>query len=422
MKTSIRKTLLALTIGVVMVGCTKAPSTVDPSKNLQPGVGVVNPSTNNPSCGDTVVTPTAPPVVPLVAPLCNFLAFTACIGGYDKLFLYDDILKDNYALPGAGENIHNPQYYDGGKIIFDRCGQIWIYDLVAETVCALSDVNGLGFPVRRASIDWLGDKAVFLDYCGNAFLWCCNPCISVCELPKINTLGFINWASISADGNWIVFTTCDGCLYLYNICTPAVCQININVCATNFRKFDRLCRDEDSCGILSREDWRRVNCCEDVIITQPAISATGRQIVFTAVDRFTGRTALWRYDVLTGCLDPMPFANAALNSLLVADPIFKCYDEEHVYFEALVPNSECCDENGYLHESIRKGHDRLRGNTQVLEYNWLTETVRTLSILNNVVSDLNILISDFVIGCDIHGDCHELCDDRCGDRCKDSLY
>lgn len=447
MKAIYRKTLLALTVSVAMVGCTKAPNTVNPGTQ-NPGVGVVSPSTTQPSCGDTYTPPTPAPVVaPFVAPLCNYLAFTANIGCYDKLFLYDDILKDNYALPGAGENVNNPQYFDGDKIIFDRCGRIFVYDLKGEVLCALNDINGLGVPVHRPSASWAGDKVVFTDYCGRAYLWCCNPCISVCELAKINALGRINWIRISADGLWAVFTTCEGCLYVYDICNPMVCLIADarDVCVEGCDK-------------------------ELAFITHPAISATGRQIAFTAVGfgrHGCPKTSIWRYDRVTGCLDPMPFANAALNNLLVVDPLFKCYDEENIYYEALIPgfrekadyhlytdddladivaltirlmdsnidwddligfleNAENYVENAnrrelerladfvtrYLHMQscdVQRVRGRISTNIlegfRVLDYNWLTETVRTLTIVNNVHGDTETLISDPDLFC-----CPDWCD------------
>ncbi|HBN08473.1 MAG TPA: hypothetical protein DD435_07440 [Cyanobacteria bacterium UBA8530] len=426
-----------------MIGCSKAPSGVDPGKSNVTPPSVVSPVNNTltPSTGDAYCPPPVAPVVPPVVaplPLCNYLAFTANIGYRDKLFLYDDILKDNWALVGAGEDINNPQYFNGGKVIYDRCGKILVYDILSECNLYLDDVNSVGF-VHRPSISWAGDRMVFVDFRGRAYLWTCTPCALVCELAKVNALGRINWIRISADGHWAVFTTCDGCLYTYNIDLPQICLIADArvVCSGG--------RDSDL-----------------AFITHPAISATGRQIAFTAVNfdrkRCRPETTIWRYDRVLDCLDPMPFANAALNNDFVVDPMFKCFDEENIYYEAFIPgykvdidfklctddtladlvttavkllcrysdasftedalpalqNPEAyrnsnhrihrliCEITDWLHDQSRdtqkvygkiRAHDILEG-FRVLDYNWVTEMVRTLTIVNNVHGDTDTLISD----------------------------
>ncbi|HEY9764828.1 MAG TPA: hypothetical protein V6C82_00605, partial [Chroococcales cyanobacterium] len=211
-----------------------------------------------------------------------------------------------------------------------------------------------------------------------AFLWQCVPCASVCDLTKVNAVGSmhdgITWIRISADGHWAVFTTGDGQLYRYNIDFPSVCMI----------------ADARTIGGVNNRD--------ELFITHPTISATGRQIAFAAVTEDehgdVKESQIWRYDCVACCLDPMPFANLALNNTWATDPKFECYDEENIYYEAFTPSHELTDLGLKIGEEAKDHVHLVQGGYRVLKYNWLTESVRTLTIVNNVGGDTNTFISD----------------------------
>lgn len=357
-----RQLLLA---SLLAAGCAQAPSSppgektnfaplrpVAPEETLPYPVVLVPPAP---------VTPVAEPVAPVVE-ANRYLAFTAWLDYYpdygcgissSQLFVYDDLLKDNYALPGAGGGIANPECYLGGRyIVFDRGGQILFYDVERHLACAFNNVNGCG-PVARPSISEDGQTLVFVGYpgpigpCGSdggvAYLWSCG---AVCELSKVNVAatpeGGVNWIRISADGRWAVFTTALGGLYLYDLQNPMVLAVP----------------DVHDVGGFA---------------AMPDISPDGTQLVFTALDRSCGRPTIFRFDRLSGMIDPLPFANAAFGSIAACNPQFLGGDGVHLYFQALSP--EGC-------------YPRFR----VLEYDWITERVRTLTVLNSVT------IGDTTIG------------------------
>lgn len=95
----------------------------------------------------------------------------------------------------------------------------------------------------------------------------------------------------------------------------------------------------------------------------PDISPDGTQVVFTALSG--GRPTIFRFDRVSQLIDPLPFANAAFGAIATLAPQFIGVDGVKLYFQALSP--EGC-------------FPRCR----VLEYDWITERVRTLTVLNSV--------------------------------------
>ena len=413
----------SLALGL-LAGCSKPPSATSPS----PGVTVpVNPSlnTNLPSdlSGSHVAPVTAVPASPVVAaPLAAapvglaagapppLIPFVSYINGDYKLFVYDPTINDNYALPGAGDGIHNPQIFSGNRIVFDRndggTHHIYFYDVVAELVATFNDVNGLG-DVRKPSISFDGTVMTFLLDQSRAMIWINGV---VADIAKINTVAALNstyvtWLRLSCDGQWIVFTTADGGLYLYDVVNPMVNQITA-------------ARDVG-----------------DGFATHPAISPDGTQIAWESDGK------VFRYDRVTGLVDPMPFLNTAFNADFVTDPLWECFDNAHILAElgtfgppltggqgivsafgpvfAHVSGNATVvvtDPDSFPFESqINYGTAftnglpafgfALVGGTahcivepvsviRVVSYNWITETVQALSVLNSVLGSGDNQISD----------------------------
>lgn len=274
------------------------------------------------------------------------------LAGLDGLFVYDDILKDVYALPGAGPGIQNPQVFDNGtKIVFNRAdGTIWFYDVLGEINVQFNDVNALGVPVIRPSITLDGSVKTFIAAPGwnwgggFAMIWI-NGVLA--ELAKVNAVGAlrggIRWIRISGNGAWAVFTTGDGGLFVYDVLNPAVFEVT----------------DARVAGIFA---------------THPDISWDGSQIVWTGIEPGDGSLKIFRYDRVAGLVDPMPFANVAMNAFSAFTPRFLGPDSTWITYGV----------------SIGGPHGAFR----VLGYNWLTEAVRTLTILNNVAGQGIQLVSD----------------------------
>lgn len=274
------------------------------------------------------------------------------LSGLDNLFVYDDVLKDNYALPGAGVGIENPQVFDNGtKVLFNRVdGTIWFYDVLGEINVQFNDVNILGVPVVRPSITLDGSVMTFIAAPGwnwgggYAMIWI-NGVLA--ELAKVNAVGAfrggIRWIRISGNGRWAVFTTGDGGLFVYDVMNPMVLEVT----------------DARAAGFYA---------------THPDISWDGSQIVWTGIEPGDGSLKIFRYDRINALVDPMPFANIAMNAFDAFTPRFLGPDTTWLTYGVSIGSR--------------------RGGFRVLGYNWLTEAVRTLTILNNVAGQGVQLISD----------------------------
>ncbi|MBM3268864.1 MAG: hypothetical protein FJZ01_14585 [Candidatus Sericytochromatia bacterium] len=350
----------------VVAGCAKPPSTTPDS--MGPGQGITVPvqpdSLGNRTDPSTVLPlpPAAAPVLPVapVAPVLGMtvgapvplIPFVSYINGHFKLFVYDRTIADNYALPGAGEDIQNPTLFSNSRIVFERDfygkGKIAFYDAVAELNVFFNDINGLG-SVRRPSISFDGTVMTFLlekypeAFKGKAMIWINGV---VADLAKVNAVGDlhggITWIRLSCDARWATFTTADGHLFVYDVINPMVHEI----------------LDAQLVG--------------DGYASHPAISPDGTQIAWADSSGF-----VYRYDRIANLTDPMPFLNSAFNAKFVTDPMFLCWDNAHIYAELYT-----------------KGATRYDKVWRVVEYNWITETIAGLTVLNNVLGDGVNLISD----------------------------
>ncbi|MBM3270528.1 MAG: hypothetical protein FJZ01_23080 [Candidatus Sericytochromatia bacterium] len=397
-RTTLRRRAVSVAAGVLaLAACGRAPTPVTQPIYTGPDGSRVapqpaGPSLNKPSHVATpsetvpqaqpgpIVAPVAPPTVALplapeippmplvpITPGPRLIAFTSeldwngitfasfspfSLTGFAGLFVYDDMLKDNYALPGAGLGVRNPEIFDNGtKVLFDRIdGTIWFYDVLAELNVQFNDTNTLGVPVIRPSINETGTIMTFVAVPafvynrGIAMIWMNGV---VAEISKVNAVGAlrggISWIRVSGNGTWATFTTGDGGLFVYDVFNPTVYEVLDARVAGGFA-------------------------------THPDISFDGSQVVWTGIDPGDGTLKIFRYDRIGGLVDPMPFANVAMNAIDTFDPEFLTPDGTWFVYGAFIGSRD--------------------GGFRVLAYNWLTEAVRTLTILNNVIGDGINLISD----------------------------
>ena len=398
-----RLTLAGLAAATAL-GCASSP-TQQPPTGQPPASGVTVPVASELRGGGNQTAPSgagpvvpAAPAVPIpglsIGAAPTMLPFVSVIGRESQLFVYDRTISDNYALVGAGMGINNPEVFSSGRVVFDRSqgrrSQIFVYDVVAEMLVALNDVNGLG-SVRRPSMSFDGTAMTFiLDRQGRhdrpkAMLWLNGV---VADLAKVNTQaaceGGVNWIRISCDARWAVFTTLAGRLYVYDLLNPMVHEI------TQARLYGD--------------------------ISHPAISPDGTQIAFAASDG-----NVYRYDRVANLIDPMPFLNNAFANYEVTDPKFVCFDNAHIYTEMVtqggdvltrhLPEPKCedeaCREEWYQQRDGEREHRRLHSLVRrVTEYNWITETLATLTVLNNVAAEGDQQISDLE-DFDHHDDDHD---------------
>ncbi|MEB3299891.1 MAG: hypothetical protein VKO21_10450 [Candidatus Sericytochromatia bacterium] len=382
-----------LTIGGLLaataLGCASSP-TQQPPTGQPPAGNVTVPVASELGGGGNPTSPSSGAAVAPIAPAVpipglsigaapTMLPFVSVIGGQKQLFVYDRTISDNYALVGAGIGVNNPEVFSSGRVIFDRRqgrrSQIFVYDVVAELLVALNDVNGLG-SVRRPSMSFDGTAMTFIleserrDDVPKAMLWLNGV---VADLAKVNAQGSceggINWIRISCDARWAVFTTLAGRLYVYDMLNPMIHEI------AQARLYGQ--------------------------ISHPAISPDGTQIAFAASDG-----NVYRYDRVANLVDPMPFLNYAFTNYDVTDPKFVCFDNAHIYTEMLtrggdiltnrLPDPKCEDDD--CREEGDSGHGGPRPPRtlvrRVTEYNWITETLATLTVLNNVAAEGDQQISD----------------------------
>jgi hypothetical protein len=163
---------------------------------------------------------------------------------------------------------------------------------------------------------------------GVAYLWA-NGC--TVELAPVNATaacqGGVNWIRISADGCWAVFTTALGGLFTYDFQTQMVCTV------------------ADACAVGPA--------------SMPDISPDGTCVAFTALSGPCGAPAIFVYNRVTDCLDPLPFANVAANAIATFNPQF--LGTNQLFYEAVLPDCAA---------------------PRLFAYNLDLRLVRTLSVLN----------------------------------------
>ncbi len=277
------------------------------------------------------------------------IPFVAEIGGKTGLFVFDRTLADNYALPGAGTDIQNPALFSGNRIVLEReesgLGRIYFYDLVAELLVSFNDVNSSG-SVRRPSISSDGTVMTFVleaqssPLRGRALIWLNGVVADLAKVNAIGTLhGGITWIRLSCDARWAVFTTADGRLFVYDVVNPIAHEIaDARVVGAGFA-------------------------------SHPAVSPDGTQIAWADAAGF-----VFRYNRIADLVDPMPYLNLAFNNFFITDPVWLCGDNAHIYAELYTEGAP--------------------GVWRIVEYNWITETIASLTILNNVLGEGTQVISD----------------------------
>ncbi len=265
----------------------------------------------------------------------HLLAFSSKVNGHFQLFVWDPAASDSYAVPGAGDDVFMPMHFARNRIVFVRDTKIFYYDLTAEIVGTFNDVNELGV-LRHPSISDDGRVLGFHVHAEEpderVALWIDG---ALADPAKVNAVGAAHRGThmftIGCDGKFAAFSTIDNGLYLYDIVNPAVYEIPEARLAGN-----------------AGEQMEHI-----------ALSQDGTQVAFAKGDR------LYRFDRTANLIDPLPYLNAAFDAERVQSPMFMCGDNAHLYAEAVL------------------GERR----TRIVVYNWITETLGTLTLLNSVLGD-----------------------------------
>lgn len=379
---------LAMSIALT-TACTQTPTTAPETPRTEPAP-VQAPAVVTPAGQDLPPAPrytsaagpanvACPQPVPVPQMPCRFVAFTAQSFCQGSLFVYDDAIKDVYILNGALAGLPfarvapfalqsvEPTFFGDGKVLFEFCGGIYVYDMNTETRIQLAN-NGLpwGSHPRISATGML----VYIDCYGNVVAEQLDPSLTFAaytrEIAKIaaekdaqfGPLGagalplapasFLYYpglpfyapiadVDVSADGHWIVMSL-NGKLELYDVTNPHLYQV------LPLGGLD-----------LGRYPGN---------IAHVAISPTGRYLAFTVCGG--GGERLLVLDRKTGMIDTVPYANLGLNGSYagVFNPRFLGADD-CLYFEI-------CTGRGL----------------RVWKYNLETEALNGLVILNNALGEL----------------------------------
>lgn len=386
-------TRLALALAFLLVGCSKAPSPTLPQGNLPSQVPVLPLAAED--TAKQAFVPLAVPQTPWNAD-GRFIAFTACRprdGGIaGSLFLWDDALKDIYLLNGALAGLKpegkaaggplscvdleqlNPWIFAPGKILLCFGRAIYVYDMLTEErILGVSDGQAPANGGPRATITADGKLLTYISNKGTIVLKPVDPLYATKtrELTKIaaevNALhnqhegnGTIRDAGISGDGHWLVVNV-NGLLYLYDV---------------ENRHLFQLLPLSGKALAGNRE-----------LIGHVAISHDGRLIAFTVGTDDLLHNRDFRLLVLdrqTGMIDTVPSANSgdtisgSAFSTVILNPRF-CHDNRSLLFETALGVPAAPNQKTTCLIPYR--------DFRVWRYDLLTETLRSLVILNNVLGE-----------------------------------
>jgi hypothetical protein len=248
------------------------------------------------------------------------IAFWAPVGPNAQLFLYDDLKKEVFALPGAGKGINSASLYLPGQYLFVRDGQLFLYEASGERVCLLAPTLSLvGFafspvPDLFGNVYFLGTDLPEEALLGIGKLYVTSalkPLVpdppkllepgAILELGKVNSLeeGGIRSFKVTLDSSKLVFTTAEGGLYLYTPLKPSLQRLPIG----------------------------------------------GRKAAIASIDPIWGRYVVWKesksnrlfsLDLTTRCLEPLSFAEQAESFVDIAALGFLGTDPWHIFFVGML--------------------------------------------------------------------------------------
>lgn len=348
---------LVTAMALALTGCGGPPSSLDP----------IPPAASMP---DSTIRPADNPVPGAASAVAaeRYLAFTACrrdnaAGG---LFLWDAALQDVYVLNGAIAGLGplskdvagprecmelaqlNPRAFGTGKVLFSYGPRVFVYDMVTEErIVAATDGRPFAKGGPRAVITQDGKLLAYVSLNGTLVLKPTHPVYATKtrELAKIAAElaaipgrkgygGVIKDFDLSGDGKCLVVNI-DGAVYFYDVAHPRLYQV----------------APLDGGALAGQGDG----------FGHVALGIDGNLVACTIVGQ-----RLLVFDRKRNHLDTVPYANlgdTVDRHALVLDPLFGV-DGRSLYFEVLV------------------------GDTlKVWCYDVVTETLRALVILNNVLGE-----------------------------------
>ena len=256
------------------------------------------------------IVPESKPLVPPTEE--DFIAFWSPVGPNAQLFLYDDLKKEVFAFPGAGKGINNATTYLPGQYIFERRGQIYLYDTLEEKVCLLGPTLPIvAFALSPApdligNVYFLGTNDPQKALLGIGKLYVAstlkprlplpNPFRhgEIAELSKVNAEDITSF-KVTLDGAKLVFTTVEGDLFLYTPLAPSLRMLSIGKMKADFASIDPI--------------WGR----------------------FVVWKELAGKN-LFLLDLSTDCIEPLSFASEALDLIDIGNLSFLGADPWHVFY------------------------------------------------------------------------------------------
>lgn len=298
----------------------------------------------------------------------RYLAFTACRRGdlAGSLFLWDAKLQDVYVLNGALAGLGplskvvqgpddcaeiaqlNPRVFGAGKVLFSFGAKVFVYDSTTEErITAATDGRPLALGGPKAVISSDGKRLAYVSLNGTLVLKPTHPVYATKtrELAKIAAEiaaiprrkgygGVLKDFDLSGDGNWLALNI-DGAVYVYDIAHPRLYQV----------------APLDGEALAGLGDG----------FGHVAISPDGNLVACTIIGQ-----RLLVFDRQRGRIDTVPYANlgdTVDDHPVALDPLFGL-DGRSLYFETVVG-----------------------GTFKVWCYDVLTETLRTLALLNDVLGE-----------------------------------
>ncbi|HEY9856869.1 MAG TPA: hypothetical protein V6D05_14090 [Stenomitos sp.] len=354
---------------LLVAGCGSASPLPAPSQSV--GLPPANPLSPVEGIGVALAPPTP----------YRYLAFTACRDGdlAGSLFLWDAALQDVFILNGAlaglgplSKAVHepkdcaaivqlNPRAFGPGKVLLSFGPKVLVYDpATEERITAATDGRSLALGGPKAVVSSDGKLLAYVSCRGTLVLKPTDPVYSTKtrELTKLAAEiaaladrkgygGVIKDFDLSGDGTCLILNI-DGAVYFYDVLHPRLYQV----------------APLDGTALAGLGDG----------FGHVAISPDGTLVACTIIGQ-----RLLVFDRKSGHIDTVPYANlgGTLNDrVLVFDPLFGL-DGRSLYFETWVG-----------------------GTFKVWCYDVMTETLRTLAILNDVLGENldDILVSEPDLG------------------------
>ncbi len=152
-------------------------------------------------------------------------------------FLYHLEEGNIFLYPGAGKGLRNISELEPDRFVFDREGSIFLYDPAKELLCTFPEAHGAGRFAFMPSFDEhenlfflaTDDPGRFLRNIGEVAILPKKENGAPCLLQVLNLVGLqhggINSFSITTKGDFLVFATEDGGIYLCSLKEKVVLSV-----------------------------------------------------------------------------------------------------------------------------------------------------------------------------------------------------